>query len=175
MKEAAEYLNITKATLYRLLEEGKIPAFKVSNQWRFTEGLINKWLWNQIPKEKKVLVVDNDEVICDLLKNIISSDGHRVVAVQNGVEAIKWIKISTFDLVFLDLAMPDISGVEVLKQIKEINSNLPVVIITGYPDSELMDQVLELGSISVVKKPFTKNQISSVIKSVFALYYRKSR
>jgi len=147
----------------------------VSNQWRFTEGLINKWLWNQIPKEKKVLVVDNDEVICDLLKNIISSDGHRVVAVQNGVEAIKWIKISTFDLVFLDLAMPDISGVEVLKQIKEINSNLPVVIITGYPDSELMDQVLELGSISVVKKPFTKNQISSVIKSVFALYYRKSR
>ena len=173
LEEVAEYLKIAKPTLYRLLEEGKIPAFKVGNQWRFTKELINQFLWNQIPKGKRVLVVDDDEVICDFIKEIISLDGHQIVAVQSGMEAIRWIKSSTFDLIFLDLVMPDISGVEVLKQIKEMPLTFPVVITTGYPDSELMDQALELSPLSVLKKPFTKNQISSVMKSISASFPKK--
>jgi len=168
LEEVAEYLKIAKPTLYRLLEEGKIPAFKVGNQWRFTKELINQWLWNQIPKGKRVLVVDDEEVVCDSLTKVISLDGHQVVAVQSGIDAIKWVKSSTFDLVFLDLVGLDINGVEILKQIKEINPDLPVVIITGYPDSELMDQALKLGPLSVVKKPFTIDQIRSVMKPVSA-------
>ena len=61
LEEAAKYLKIAKPTLYRLLEDGKIPAFKVGNQWRFTRELIDKWLWDQLPKAKNILVVDDDE------------------------------------------------------------------------------------------------------------------
>ncbi len=164
LEEAAKYLKIAKPTLYRLLEDGKIPAFKVGNQWRFTRDLINQWLWNQIPKEKRALVVDDEELICMDLNNIIFSEGHRVISVNTGTEAITLIQENTFDLVFLDLSLDDVSGVDVLKKIRETQPDLLVVIITGYPDSDLMNEALELGPISVIKKPFTKKQIRSLLK-----------
>lgn len=164
LEEAAQYLKIAKPTLYRLLEDGKIPAFKVGNQWRFTRELIDKWLWDQLPKKKNILVVDDDNLICMDLKKIITSDGHDVVTTKSGEEASNLIDDSNFHLVFLDLMLPDMDGLEVLKRIKEYKSNLPVVIITGYPDSELMNQALELGPISVLKKPFSRKQIQSLLK-----------
>ena len=164
LEEAAQYLKIAKPTLYRLLEDGKIPAFKVGNQWRFTRELIDKWLWDQLPKKKNILVVDDDNLICMDLKKIISADGHDVVTSNSGEEAAGLIKDSNFHLVFLDLMLPDMDGLEVLKVIKKFKANLPVVIITGYPDSELMNQALELGPISVLKKPFSRKQIQSLLK-----------
>jgi len=166
LEEAAEYLKIAKPTLYRLLEDGKIPAFKVGSQWRFTRELIEKWLWDQLPTKKNILVVDDDNLICMDLKKIITSAGHDVVTTQSGVKATKLIEDSNFHLVFLDLMLPDMDGLEVLKVIKKVTNNLPVVIITGYPDSELMNQVLELGPVSVLKKPFSRKQIQSLLKVI---------
>jgi len=168
LEEAAEYLKIAKPTLYRLLEDGKIPAFKVGSQWRFTRELIEKWLWDQLPTKKNILVVDDDNLICMDLKKIITSDGHDVVTSQSGVEATKLIEDSNFHLVFLDLMLPDMDGLEVLKVIKKVTNNLPVVIITGYPDSELMNQALELGPVSVLKKPFSRKQIQNLLKVISA-------
>lgn len=164
LEETAKYLKIAKPTLYRLLEDGKIPAFKVGNQWRFTKELIDKWLWDQLPKTKNILVVDDDNLINMDLKKIITADGHDVVTTTSGVEATKLIEDSNFHLVFLDLMLPDMDGLEVLKVIKEHKANLPVVIITGYPDSELMNNALELGPVSVLKKPFSRKQIQSLLK-----------
>ena len=70
LEEAALYLKVAKPTLYRLLEDGKIPAFKVGNQWRFTRELIDTWLWDQLPKKKNVLVVDDEKLICIDLQKI---------------------------------------------------------------------------------------------------------
>ncbi len=164
LEEVAQYLKIAKPTLYRLLEDGKIPAFKVGNQWRFTRELIDKWLWDQLPKKKNILVVDDDKLICMDLKSIIASGGHEVVTTQSGVEATKLIEDSNFHLVFLDLMLPDMDGTGVLKVIRKLSINLPVVIITGYPDSELLNQALELGPVSVLKKPFTRKQIHNLLK-----------
>lgn len=168
LEEAAQYLKVAKPTLYRLLEDGKIPAFKVGNQWRFTKELIDKWLWDQLPKKKNVLVVDDEKLIAMDIKKIITSEGHDVITTQSGVEASRVIEDSNIDLVFLDLVLPDINGVEVLKEIKKAKSDLPVVIITGYPDSEIMNQALELGPISVLKKPFNREQIRDLLKILLA-------
>jgi excisionase family DNA binding protein len=168
LEEAAQYLKVAKPTLYRLLEDGKIPAFKVGNQWRFTRELIDKWLWDQLPKKKNVLVVDDEKLIAMDIKKIVTSEGHDVITVQSGIEASRAIEDSNIDLVFLDLVLPDITGVEVLKQIKKAKSGLPVVIITGYPDSEIMNQALELGPISVLKKPFSRDQIRDLLKILLA-------
>ncbi|OGE23266.1 MAG: hypothetical protein A3J42_09145, partial [Candidatus Dadabacteria bacterium RIFCSPHIGHO2_12_FULL_53_21] len=142
LEEAAQYLKVAKPTLYRLLEDGKIPAFKVGNQWRFTKELIDKWLWDQLPKKKNVLVVDDEKLIAMDIKKIVTSEGHDVITTQSGIEASRAIEDSNIDLVFLDLVLPDMNGVEVLKEIKKAKSDLPVVIITGYPDSEIMNQAL---------------------------------
>jgi excisionase family DNA binding protein len=168
LEEAAQYLKVAKPTLYRLLEDGKIPAFKVGNQWRFTKELIDKWLWDQLPKKKNVLVVEDEKLVAMDIKKIINSEGHEVTTAQNGIEALRVIEDSVIDLVFLDLVLPDINGVEVLKGIKKAKSDLPVVIITGYPDSEIMNQALELGPISALKKPFQREQIRDLLKILLA-------
>jgi excisionase family DNA binding protein len=168
LEEAAQYLKVAKPTLYRLLEDGKIPAFKVGNQWRFTKELIDKWLWDQLPKKKNVLVVEDEKLVAMDIKKIINSEGHEVKTAQNGIEALRIIEDSAIDLVFLDLVLPDINGVEVLKGIKKAKSDLPVVIITGYPDSEIMNQALELGPISALKKPFQREQIRDLLKILLA-------
>ena len=168
LEEAAQYLKVAKPTLYRLLEDGKIPAFKVGNQWRFTKELIDKWLWDQLPKKKNVLVVEDEKLVAMDIKKIINSEGHDVTAANSGIEALRVLEDSPFDLVFLDLVLPDITGVEVLKGIKKAKSDLPVVIITGYPDSEIMNQALELGPISFLKKPFQREQIRDLLKILLA-------
>ncbi|MGH7891292.1 MAG: helix-turn-helix domain-containing protein, partial [Thermodesulfobacteriota bacterium] len=84
LEEAAQYLKVAKPTLYRLLEDGKIPAFKVGNQWRFTKELIDKWLWDQLPKKKNVLVVDDEKLIAMDIKKIVTSEGHDVITTQSG-------------------------------------------------------------------------------------------
>jgi len=168
LEEAAQYLKVAKPTLYRLLEDGKIPAFKVGNQWRFTKELIDKWLWDQLPKKKNVLVVEDEKLVAMDIKKIINSEGHDVITAQNGIEALRVIEDSVIDLVFLDLVLPDTNGVEVLKGLKKAKSDLPVVIITGYPDSEIMNQALELGPISALKKPFNREQIRDLLKILLA-------
>ena len=168
LEEAAQYLKVAKPTLYRLLEDGKIPAFKVGNQWRFTRELIDKWLWDQLPKKKNVLVVEDEKLVAMDIKKIINTEGHEVITAPNGIDALRLIEDSQIDLVFLDLVLPDINGVEILKGIKKAKRDLPVVIITGYPDSEIMNQALELGPISALKKPFNREQIRDLLKILLA-------
>ena len=118
LEEAAQYLKVAKPTLYRLLEDGKIPAFKVGNQWRFTRELIDKWLWDQLPKKKSVLVLNDDESITSELRRIINSEGHDVTTSGSGRDIAGLLEDMAVDLIFLDLMLPDLNGLEVLREIK---------------------------------------------------------
>ena len=69
-------------------------------------------------------------------------------------------------MIFLDLAMPELDGAELFKYIREIDKDVPVVILTGYPDSEVMARAMECGPFSVIKKPFVINDIITAICKV---------
>lgn len=168
LEEAAQYLKVAKPTLYRLLEDGKIPAFKVGNQWRFTRELIDTWLWDQLPKKKKVLVLDEDEFVTSELRRIINAEGHDVVTSASGRDVARLLEDTAFDLVFLDLMLPDLDGLESLRGIKKLKSGLPVVVMTGYPDGELMNRALELGPISILKKPVNRQQLVYLLSILVA-------
>ena len=175
LEEAAQYLKVAKPTLYRLLEDGKIPAFKVGNQWRFTRELIDKWLWDQLPKKKNVLILNDDELVSTELKRAISSEGHDIVTFSGsrGIDGL--LDDTAFDIVFLDLTLADSGGLEVLREIRKQKSDLPVVIITGYPDSELMNQALDLGPISVLKKPVGRKQLVDLLSILVAPQLNSNR
>ncbi len=168
LDELSEYLLVPKPTLYRLLTQRKIPAFKVGNQWRFSTELIDNWLKSQITTEKEVLVVDDEAIICLNLEKIIKGEGNNAISAQSGNEALELLKHNDYDLIFLDLALPDISGVDILRTVKQKNPDQPVIIITGFPESELMDQALSLSPLSVIKKPFKKEQIQKLMKRIFS-------
>jgi len=165
VEEIAEYLRLTKRTIYRLLKKGTIPAVKVGNKWRFDRSVIDKWLQPKMGEDKaRVLVIDDDTVIGLLFKEALEPLGRTVIPTVTSKEGIEYADRLTFDMVFLDLKMPDIDGAETLARIKKVKPDLPVTIVTGYPDSDIMGRALEQGHFSIMKKPFDQEDIISAVE-----------
>jgi excisionase family DNA binding protein len=165
LEEVADYLRVTKKTIYRLLERRGIPATKVGHQWRFDKASIDAWLHQGSAKVANILVIDDDETICSLFKDVLDETEHNVTTVQESSEGLELVKQRDFDLVFLDLKMPNMNGVELFRQIRIAKPGLPVTIITGYPESDLMITALTYGPFGVMKKPFNESDIMTAINS----------
>jgi len=167
VKEAAQYLKLNYMTVYKLAQKGKIPASKVGGNWRFKREIIDKWLAGQSsPRSRTVLVVDDDSRVRDILVDIISERGHEVITVDSGEKAIEELEKHSFGLVFLDLVLPDISGVDVLRTIKESARKVPTVIITGYGDDPIAFEAMSLGPLLLIRKPFRVSDVVEVMDLV---------
>jgi len=166
VEEAADYLRVGKKTIYRLLKQGKIPATKVGQQWRFNKASIDEWL-HQKPAEigVNILVVDDEETIRSLFKKTLEELGHKVVAAETGLKGLELLKQRDFAMVFLDLKMPNMDGAELFRQIKTIRPRLPVIIITGYPDSNIMGQALAQAPFGLMNKPFHESDIITAVNT----------
>lgn len=165
VKEAAQYLKLNYMTIYKLAQKNKIPASKVGGNWRFSKKILDQWLSDQSRVlEESVLVVDDDARVRDTLKDIISEHGYKVVAVERGEDAMEQIEKRHFDLVFLDLVLPGLSGVEVMRAIKTRDKKTVVVIVTGYGDDPIALQAMSLGPLLLVRKPFQVKDIDEVIR-----------
>ena len=164
--EVADYLRVTEKTIYRLLRQGKIPATRVGNQWRFDTASIDEWLQqNSVGAKTNILVVDDEAVIRSLFKETLEELGHTVIAVGTSSEGLELVKQRDFDLVFIDLKMPGMDGAELFRQIKTIKPKLPVTIITGYPDSDMMARALAQGPFGVMNKPFGESDVVTAVSN----------
>ena len=173
LHELAKYLRVTKKTIYRLLGQGKIPATKVGQQWRFEKNSIDEWLHqSSAVTTANILVIDDEETIRSLFKETLEELGHRVIAVETGSEGLELIKQRDFDLIFLDLKMPGMDGAELFRQIKTIKPKLPVAITTGYPNSDMMARALALGPFGVMNKPFGESDIVAAINNFLHITQR---
>jgi serine/threonine protein kinase/CheY-like chemotaxis protein len=107
------------------------------------------------PEESHLLVVDDNEVNCDMLSRRLSRKGYQVKTASNGHEALKMIENGTFDLVLLDIMMPGLNGIEVLKILRQKYSTaeLPIIMATAKDRSEDVVEALELGANDYVTKP----------------------
>lgn len=166
LEEVANYLRVTKKTIHRLLERCAIPAIKVGHQWRFDRDSIEVWLrLNSIKRSANILVIDDDETICSLFKDTLEGTGHTVTTVSESSKGLELVKDGDYDLVFLDLKMPETDGAELFRQIRITKPKLPVTVITGYPDSELMTRALTYGPFGVMSKPFRVSDILTALNT----------
>lgn len=119
--------------------------------------------------DTKLLVVDDDPNICDLLKMYFESEGYQVKTALDGAEGVNTFKIYEPDLVLLDIMMPKKDGWQVCREIREISSK-PVIMITAKGD--VFDKVLglELGADDFIVKPFDMKELSARIKAVLRRY-----
>jgi excisionase family DNA binding protein len=154
--EAAEYLSVHVETIRRMARRGDIPSFKVGRDWRISESALKRWeeTHSQGLKAVHVLAVDDDDALLRMIRNTIKRYRYRVSTASSGNQALEIIQRDTPDLVLLDLKMPGMSGPMTLKEIRKIDKNLPVIIITGYPDSDLMMEALSHSPFMVLTKPF---------------------
>ncbi|MEY2493413.1 MAG: hypothetical protein QOH24_2364 [Verrucomicrobiota bacterium] len=165
VKETAKYLRIPLPTVYYLVQRGQLPAIQIGGRWRIKKNALDK----DILKEDKsgqptVLVVDDDESLQNLFKLFLKKIGFSRVVVGTVKEAIAALEKQKFDLVFLDLKLPDGPADDVYDTVKAEQPDCPIIIITGYPDSEMLDRILAKGPITVLKKPLKTEQLQQVVK-----------
>jgi excisionase family DNA binding protein len=165
VKETAKYLRIPLPTVYYLVQRGQLPAIQIGGRWRIKKDSLDK----DVLKEDRsgqptVLVVDDDESLQDLFKVFLKKIGFSRVVVGTVKEALTALEKQRFDLLFLDLKLPDGPADDVYEAAKEIDANLPIVVITGYPDSAMLDRILARGPVTVLKKPLKIEQLKQTVR-----------
>jgi len=111
----------------------------------------------------KILIVDDEEIMRSSLSDWLREDGYYVLAVEDGYKAIEKVEEEDWDLAIVDLKMPKIDGLEVLKKISKIRPKLPVVIITAYATVDTAVMAIKSGAADYIVKPFNPEEISVVI------------
>jgi two-component system alkaline phosphatase synthesis response regulator PhoP len=120
-----------------------------------------------------VLVVDDNQDVRDLVVHILSADGFHVYAAPDGESALAILKSNTVDLVLLDVMMPGISGLDVLREVRTGSQKqlheIPVMMLTAKSSTEDIDQALAIGANSYVVKPFRGTTIREKVRTILGL------
>jgi len=175
-EEVLEYLQVNLRTVYRLIKAGKIPAVRVGRQWRFRKRDIDAWLDGQRaspartvgaepngPKkigQRRILVVDDEASIRELLAKTLSLAEYDVDTAADGNTALAQLHDGAdCDLAIIDLKMPGMDGLVLIRQLKKERPDLPVIIITGFSTEVSAIEAINLGVAGYLTKPFRAPQV----------------
>lgn len=167
-KEAAAYLKLNEQTVRRLARDSEIPAFKVGGSWRFKRSSLDRWALSQeqAQPQRYILLVDDEAVVRDFVQRVLEANHFTVQTATSGETALRLVAEQAPDLILLDLHMPGMTGPEVLREIKLRHESIPVIILTGFPDSALMEQALEYSPVTLLSKPATPDRLLKTVKSL---------
>ena len=111
----------------------------------------------------RILIVDDEEIVIRSCLRILAGDEFQVESVQDGREALKKIEENPYDVVILDIMMPNIDGLEVLRRVKETHPNVDVIMITGLSQVDTAVQAMKLGAFDYISKPFEPDELKLVV------------
>jgi CheY-like chemotaxis protein len=122
---------------------------------------------------RSILIVDDNDDVRELLLNFLEQDSYRLYSANNGDSALALLHSERIDLLLLDVMMPGISGVELLKKIKSshfpTNPNLPVIMVTARSGSDDIEEAMAAGAHSYIVKPFRGEEIRKQVADVLTL------
>jgi excisionase family DNA binding protein len=182
-EEVLEYLQVNLRTVYRLIKAGKLPAVRVGRQWRFRKRDIDAWLENQRTRgargaapaaaaparpaaapagRPRVLVVDDEASIRDLLSKTLALAEYDVDLAFDGRTALDRLRPAPYDLLITDLKMPGVDGLTVIREARRLKTDLPVIIITGFSTEASAIEAVNLGVSGYLTKPFRVPRVLAV-------------
>src|SRR6188508_2758498 len=178
-EEVLDYLQVNLRTVYRLIKAGKIPAVRVGRQWRFRKRDIDSWLESQRPRTSRpapsaparasapsgrprVLVVDDEASIRDLLSKTLALAEYDVDLAPDGRTALERLRIIPYDLLITDLKMPGVDGLAVIREARRLKADIPVIIITGFSTEASAIEAVNLGVAGYLTKPFRVPRVLAV-------------
>jgi CheY-like chemotaxis protein len=118
-------------------------------------------------KKRRILVVDDEITVCKSIRQAILSNDHDVDMALSGEEALKKDKENAYDLIITDLMMPGISGLDLLKAVKEARPAANVIMVTGYPTIKTAVQSVKMGAFDYLPKPFTPADLRGLVARAF--------
>ncbi len=111
-----------------------------------------------------ILIVDDDEVMQETLSDVLRKRGYEVYSVHSGNSALSVIKKNVIDLILLDMRLPDIDGLDVLKKIKEFDTEILVIMMTAYSDVQTAVSAMKSGAYDYINKPFELEELKLLIE-----------
>jgi len=114
----------------------------------------------------KVLVIEDDERVADLFASTLEDAGHEALVCHSGPEGLASINDRPPDVVFLDVRMPAMSGIEVLQAIRSMDASLPVILVTGHATPAEIEQARQLGVTEIVHKPYILNEFTAALSRI---------
>jgi EAL domain-containing protein (putative c-di-GMP-specific phosphodiesterase class I) len=118
----------------------------------------------RIGVRSSLLVVDDEPALLKVTKRVLERRGHRVIACASGEEALAWLDRETFDVMLTDVQMPGISGLKLLRAVRERDLDIPVVLVTGQPDIQSAAAAVEYGAFQYLTKPVGNDRLEEVIE-----------
>jgi two-component system response regulator (stage 0 sporulation protein F) len=122
----------------------------------------------------RILVVDDEAPVREVLTEYFTTEGYAVEGAGSGAEALTVVRGGRADLVLLDVRMPGLDGVQVLRKIREINGDVPVIMVTANEDVSLAKETLKLGAFDYVAKPFDFDYLDRAVAAGLALVGEKA-
>lgn len=119
---------------------------------------------NKTQEKRKIFVIDDNKSIYELFNRGLNKTGFKIDYADNGHDALQILRWQDFDIIFLDIVMPKMYGLEVIRNIKKIKHKMPtVVMMTGYSSKELIEEALKLGAVCCMRKPFEIEELLDIV------------
>jgi DNA-binding NtrC family response regulator len=114
----------------------------------------------------KILVVDDDAIVIKSCRRILEAEGFEVITVSSADDALETVKKYDFDLLLIDVKMPKHDGLFLMREIKKYWPDIPIIVMSGYPTPETVADVLKLGAIQFIPKPFRPDELTKSVRQV---------
>jgi len=114
--------------------------------------------------KSKIIIVDDEKDTCDIVSKILGDEGYKTFSTISSRSALAKIKKEKPDLVLMDIKMPGMDGIEMLKCIREIDKSITVVMMTAYGDVDTAREAMRLGAFDYITKPFDIDVLKSVAR-----------
>jgi len=118
--------------------------------------------------KQRILIVDDERTVAQSIALALAGEGFEVETVLSGEDALVRTAAAEFDLIVCDLMMPGLSGLDLLKSLRESHPKTPVIMITGYPTVRTAEESLKMGAFVYVTKPFTPAEIRQAAAQALA-------
>ncbi len=173
--EVARFLHVTPVAVLSWIRDGKLQAYRVpGGRHRIPRDVFRKFLAdNKIPltldppSARRILIVDDEESVREAFGAALAGRGYEIITASDGPEALAVLKAKHFDLIFLDILLPGLSGASLLGAVKRWDPEAVVVISTGFPQHEETLEALEYGPAMLLRKPVKISDIETVLRIVF--------
>jgi len=119
-------------------------------------------------EKSRILLVDDDSTITTSFQMVLQNEGYEVDTASDGRQALERFRQDNYQLIILDIKLPDINGIEVARRIRKHNNEVRLVIVTGYPELEDSIETIELGIEEILLKPVNVEELIHVIRSTIS-------
>lgn len=144
-----------------------IKAIRANGFSQFMKGIIRSKVSEENEKEQtKILIVDDELEICGIVKDMLEPIGAEIEITTSSKQALELILNTKYSLLILDISMPEIDGIRLLKLVRENNINTPVLFLSGDTSEKNLQNALYLGAMSFIEKPFNVDELLNIAQKL---------